>query len=180
MARRSILSQLFRQSAGYVCSNFKVEREFGDWKKNLLSRLWFFCSHAAISFWFSLFFFGFLASGFLFACCFLTLIFCFFFKKFFIWFFRNGFSNSLVVRSMSSFLFSHWQFFEFYVKTCPAMLSLLRRIKIFRFTLVRSLFNILREIFLTSLGWFHSSLILLKVVLDRSCSAKQFKMKSQY
>ena len=50
----------------------------------------------------------------------------------------------------------------------------------FRFTLVHSLFNILREIFLTSLGYFRSSVILLNVFLDRICSAKQFKKLSQY
>ena len=38
-------------------------------------------------------------------------------------------------------------------------------------------FDILREIILTSLGQFHSSVILLKVLLNSSCSAKQFKMK---
>ena len=53
---------------------------------------------------------------FLSTCGILTLIFCFF-----IWFFRNDFPNSLVVRSRSSFLFSQWNFFELYLKTCPAM-----------------------------------------------------------
>ena len=51
------------------------------------------------------------------------------------------------------------------------MFFLLRRMQIFRFNLVHSLFNILREIFLTSLGYFLPSLILLKVFLDSGCSA---------
>ena len=48
--------------------------------------------------------------------------------------------------------------------------------KMFRFTSFCRFFNILRDIFLTSLGYFLSSLILLKVILNISCSAKQFKM----
>ena len=36
-------------------------------------------------------------------------------------FFLKGFSNPFIVRSRSSFLFSHWKFFELYVRTCPAM-----------------------------------------------------------
>ena len=40
---------------------------------------------------------------------------------FLIYFFRNGFPNSLIVRSRSGFLFSLWKFFELYVRTCPAM-----------------------------------------------------------
>ena len=38
-------------------------------------------------------------------------------------------------------------------------------------------FDILREIFLTSLGKLHSSLILLKLLLNSRFSAKQFKMR---
>ena len=48
--------------------------------------------------------------------------------------------------------------------------------KMIRFTLFCRFFNILRDISLTSLGSFFSSLILLKVILNMSCSAKQFKM----
>ena len=40
--------------------------------------------------------------------------------------------------------------------------------KNFAFTLVHNLFSILRAIFLTALGLFHASLILLKVFVDRS------------
>ena len=107
-----------------------------------------FCSHAAISPWFLLFFrfFGsdFFLSGFpnpftahsrpsflfqlnfhfslvvfLFTCGILTLIFCF--SYFLNDFFKNGFLNSLIVHSRSSFLFRQWKFFELYVRTCPAM-----------------------------------------------------------
>ena len=35
--------------------------------------------------------------------------------------FRNGFPNSLIVRSRSSFLFSQWKFFELHTRTCPTM-----------------------------------------------------------
>ena len=65
--------------------------------KNSLS-LVVFCSHPAVSLWF----------------------FCFF--DFLDWiFFQNGFPNPFIVRARSSFLFSQWQFFELYVRTCPAM-----------------------------------------------------------
>ena len=57
-----------------------------------------FCSHAAISLWFLLFFRFFRSD-----------------------FFLNGFSNPFIVLSRSSFLFSQWKFFELYVRTCPAM-----------------------------------------------------------
>ena len=53
-------------------------------------------------------------------------------------------------------------------------------LKFFCFALVNGWFNILRKIFLTSLGLFHTSFILLEVFLDSSCSAKQLKMKSLY
>ena len=112
-----------------------------------------FCSHAAISlqFFFYCFFdfldrifflngfpnpfvvhsrpiffvwtkFPFLANGFLFTCGIFALIF-----SFFIYFFRNGFISSLIVRSRSSFLFSHWKFCELFVSTCPAMFLFRRR-----------------------------------------------------
>ena len=58
----------------------------------------FFYSHAAISFWFLLFFLFFGSD-----------------------FFLNCFPNPFIVRSRSSFLFSRWKFFELYVRTCPAM-----------------------------------------------------------
>ena len=45
----------------------------------------------------------------------------FFLNVFDLIFFRNGFPNSLIVRSRSSFLFSQRKFFELYVRTCPAM-----------------------------------------------------------
>ena len=57
-----------------------------------------FCSHAAISLWFLLFY-RFFGSD----------------------FFLNGFSKPFILRSRSSFLFSQWKFFELYVRTCPAM-----------------------------------------------------------
>ena len=44
-----------------------------------------------------------------------------FFLLFWSDFSRNRFPNSLIVRSRSSFLFSQWNFFEFYVRTCPVM-----------------------------------------------------------
>ena len=58
----------------------------------------------------------------------------------------------------------------------------------FRFALVHSLLDILREIFLTSLGLFHSSLILLKMFLtavsqqinlrwEESVSKNEIRMK---
>ena len=47
-----------------------------------------------------------------------------FFKFFLPIFFRNGFPNSLIVRSRSSFLFSQWKFIELHVRTCPAMFLL--------------------------------------------------------
>ena len=56
-----------------------------------------FCSHAAISLWF----------------------YCFFNLE--RTFFLNGFPYPFIVRSRSSFLFSQWNFFELYVRTCPAM-----------------------------------------------------------
>ena len=68
----------------------------------------------------------FLASGFLFTCGNFTLIFTVF-SIFCLCFFRNGFTNSLLVRSRSSFLFSQWKFFELLVRTCPAMFYLFRR-----------------------------------------------------
>ena len=52
-----------------------------------------------------------------------------------------------------------------------AHILLLWRIIFFRFNLVHSLFNILPETFLTSVGWFHALLCLLKVFPDSSCSA---------
>ena len=78
-------------------SNFKLEWENGVWTKIpfLASG---FCSHAAISLWFSLFF-------------------RFFDRDFFV----NGFPNSFIVHSRSSCLFSQWKFIELYVRTCPAM-----------------------------------------------------------
>ena len=36
-------------------------------------------------------------------------------------FIPNGFPNPFIVNSRSSFLFSHWEFFELYVRSCPAM-----------------------------------------------------------
>ena len=63
----------------------------------------------------------FLASGFLFTCGNLTLIFTLFSFFFWIGFFLNGFSNPFIVRFRSSFLFSQCKFFELYVRTCPAM-----------------------------------------------------------
>ena len=54
-----------------------------------------FCPHAAFWHWFSVFFYF-----------------------FYLIFFRNGFPNSLIVRSRSGFLFSKWKFFELYVRTC--------------------------------------------------------------
>ena len=57
-----------------------------------------FCSHAAVSLWFLLFF-RFCGSD----------------------FFLNGSPNPFIVRSRSSFLFSQWKFFELCVRTCPAM-----------------------------------------------------------
>ena len=78
-------------------SNFKVEWENGVWTK-----------------------IRFLGSGFLFTCGNFALIFSVF-SIFWIRFFLNGFSNPFIVLSRSSFLFSQWKFFEFYVRTCPAM-----------------------------------------------------------
>ena len=66
-----------------------------------------FCSHAAFWHWFS-------------GLC-----------LFFIWIFRNGFPNSIVIRSWSSFLFSQWKFFELYVRTCPAMYFFYLVVKVF-------------------------------------------------
>ena len=57
----------------------------------------------------------------------------------FIWFFRNGFLNSLIVRFRSSFLFSQLKFFELYVRTCPAMFFTIQRIWI---VLGRCLFSV--------------------------------------
>ena len=57
-----------------------------------------FCSHAAISVWFLLFF------------RFLELD-----------FFLNGFPNPFIVRSRPSFLYSQWKFFELYVRSCRAV-----------------------------------------------------------
>ena len=57
-----------------------------------------FCSHAAISLRFLLFF-QFFGSD----------------------FFLNGVSNPFIVRSRSSFLFSQRKFFELYARTCIAM-----------------------------------------------------------
>ena len=78
-------------------SKFKVEWENGVWKKFAFS-LVVFCSHAAISLWFLLFF-----------------------RVFGSDFFLNGFPSPFIVRSRSSFLFSQWKFFELCVRTCPAM-----------------------------------------------------------
>ena len=81
----------------FLRSNFKVEWEYGVWKKV-----------------------RFIDSGFLFTCGNFTLIisvFRFFGSDFFL----NGFPNRFIVRSRSSFQFSQWKFFELYVRTCPAM-----------------------------------------------------------
>ena len=128
------------------CSNFKVEwesraRKFAFW-------LLVFCSHAAISLWFLLFFFRFFgldfflnglpnpfivhsSPSFLFqpnfhfllvvfcsTCGIFTLIFCFFI--FWSDVFRNCFSNSLIVRSRSSFCLVNENFL-----TCTSGLVLL-------------------------------------------------------
>ena len=125
----------------FFCSNFKEKTVF----EQKFAFLLVVCSHAAILFDFYCFFdfsewingfpnpfivysrpsfsvwpkFLFLASGFLFTCGILTLIFCFL-KNFDLIF---GFPNSLIVRSRSSlFLFSHKNFFELYVRICPAMI----------------------------------------------------------
>ena len=82
-------------------TNFKVEWENGVWTK-IRSR----------------------ASGFLFTCGNFSLVFIVF-SIFGSDFFLNGFSNSLIVRSRSSFLFSQLKFFELYVRTCPAMFFLI-------------------------------------------------------
>ena len=51
----------------------------------------------------------------------LTLIFCVFLKFFWSVYYRNGFPNSLTVRSSSRFLVSQWKIFELYVRACAAM-----------------------------------------------------------
>ena len=79
-------------------SKFKVDWENGVWAKIRFLASGFFCSHAAISLRFLLFF-------------------QFFWSDFFL----NGFPNPFILRSRSSFLFSQWKFFELYVRTCPAM-----------------------------------------------------------
>ena len=107
-------------------SNFKVEWENGVWTKVAFS-LVNSCSHAAISLWF--FLFQFFESDFLYR-----------------------FPNPFIVRSRPSFLFGQWKFFELYVRTCPAMFFASSNKKMFRFTPFCHFFNILREIFLTSLG----------------------------
>ena len=110
-----------------------------------------FCSHAAISLWFLLFF-DFLDRIF-FSKWFFQSIHSSFYAKFFVWtkfrflgsgffcshaafkhwcffsffwscFFRNSFYNSLIVRSMFSCLFSQLNFFELYVRNCLAMFFL--------------------------------------------------------
>ena len=48
--------------------------------------------------------------------------------------------------------------------------------KLFFFTSFCRLFDILRQIFLTSLVWFHCLLTLLKVLLKSICSVKQSKI----
>ena len=58
-----------------------------------------FCSHMAFWHTFSVFYFYFL-----------------------IWFVEKWLSNTLIVRSRSSFLFSRWKFFELHVKTCPVFI----------------------------------------------------------
>ena len=71
--------------------------------KNSLSRLWFFVHMRQFRFD----------------------LYCFF--DFFGLDFLNGFPNPFIVRFWSNFLFSQWNFFELYVRTCPAMFFLLRR-----------------------------------------------------
>ena len=53
-------------------------------------------------------------------------------------FFGNGFSNSVIVRSRLSCLFSQLKFFEFYVRTCPAMFFVSSFGALFRFTFVHT------------------------------------------
>ena len=153
-------------------SNFKVEWENGVWTKfrflgsgflfscdnytliftffYFLDRVFFlngFPNSIKSSFWALVFVctkFLFLASGFL------THFLKNFLKKFFIWFFRNGFPNSFIVRFRSSFLLGQWKFFELYVRTCPAMFFYF--VELFFALTFCHFFDILREIFLTSLG----------------------------
>ena len=89
-------------------------------------------------------------------------------------FFLNGFPNPFIVRSRSSFLFSQWNYFELYIRTCLAMFfyfleqqngSLYLILRLFQ-RFAWNLFDFSRLV----------SLFLLKVILIISCSAKQFKM----
>ena len=57
-----------------------------------------------------------------FTCCILTSIFRIF-KIFWSYFYRNYFPNSVIVCSMSIFLFSQRKCFELYLKTCAAIIS---------------------------------------------------------
>ena len=82
-------------------SKFKVEWENGVWTKV-----------------------RFFSRGFLFTYGYFTFVFDFLDRIFFL----NGFPNPSIVRSRSSFLFSQWKFFEMYVRTCPAMFFLIRRL----------------------------------------------------
>ena len=135
-------------------------------EQKLAFSLVFFCSHAAISLWFLLFFrffrsdfflnsfpnpfivhsgpiffiltkLTFLASCFLFTYGILILI--LFFLNFLLWvFFRNGFPSAHIDHSRSNFLFSHWKLFELYVRTCPAMFFVSLSNALFRFTFVHT------------------------------------------
>ena len=58
---------------------------------------------------------------FLFTCGNFTLIFTVFSIFWIGFYFLNGFPNPFIVPSRPSFLFSQWNFFELYVRTCPAM-----------------------------------------------------------
>ena len=161
-------------------SNFKVEWENGVWTKIrfLGSGFLFTCGNFTLIFYCFFQFFGsdfslngfpnpftahsrpsflfelnfhFSLGVFLFTCGILILIFCFF-----LIFCSDVFKMVFWIHSWSIlglvFLFSQWKFFELYVRTCPAMFFTSSNKKMFRFTSFCRLFNILREIFLTSLG----------------------------
>ena len=104
-----------------------------------------FCSHAAISLWFLLFF-----------------------RLFGLDFFLNGFPNPFIVRSRSSFLFSQWKFFALYVRTCSMFYFV---VKIFVSTVWRhkhfkSLFcSFIHAISTLLRAWCHFSLLVELVFL---------------
>ena len=118
-----------------------------------------------------------LGRGFLFTCGILTLIFCVFFSIFSSDFFRISFSNSFIVRSRSSYLFSQWKCTSGLVLLCFFFNSLYLLITVFVLQNTIFMFDFWLTSLTVSTEWILNSFTHSFTQCGEYCQSQKIKIK---